>query len=379
MREADAEGLHQTPKSGGRRTVGLEGRTIGDPIGNGMTDSSAKAITVVGAGGIGGTVGAFLAAAGERVTVVDRSAPHLEAIRGGGLLVDGLFGERRVKFESALFPQELKDPVGFVILAVKSQDTDDALASVAPLLADDGFIVSLQNGLNERRIAEIVGPSRTIGAMVHMVADHVGPGHVTRFTEGEFHIGELDGKITPRIEEVANRISQAVPVHVTENIWGYVWAKQVYSCLLVATALVDAPSSEILKPEWSKRIFVALMGEAVEAALADGIRFGTYDRLDPRIMLPRDREGLARAMAMLPGGSAKGNSGIWRDIRIRHRKTETDFLTGEVVRVGRRHGLPMLMNGEVTRMVKDIEEGRRAMSWDNLRSLEQAANARLPR
>lgn len=340
---------------------------------------TAKEITVVGAGGIGGTVGAFLAAAREKVTVVDRSEPHVEAIRSGGLLVDGLFGERRVRFENAFFPEQLRAPLGFVLLAVKSHHTDDALATIAPLLADDGFIVSLQNGLNERRIAEVVGSSRTVGAMVHMVADHVGPGHVTRFTEGEFHIGELDGKITPRIEEVAKRISQAVPVHVTENIWGYVWAKQVYSCLLVATALVDAPSSEILKPEWSKRIFVALMGEAVEAALADGIRFGTYDRLDPRIMLPRDRAELAQAMAMLPGGSAKGNSGIWRDIKVRHRKTETDFLTGEVVRVGRKHGLPMPLNAEVTRMVKEIEEGRRAMSWDNLRSLEQAANARLPR
>jgi len=338
-----------------------------------------RQIAVVGAGGIGGTVAGFLATAGEEVTLIDKSVPHIEAIRARGLLVDGIFGEQRPAFARILFPEELKSPLDLVILAVKSQDTEDALTIIAPLLADQGAIVSLQNGLNAKRIAERVGPLRTIGAMVHMVADHVGPGHVTRFTEGEFYIGELDGKITDRVQEIATRLARAVPTHVTENIWGYIWAKQIYSCLLVATALVDAPSSEMLKPEWAKRIFVALMGEAAEAALAEGIQLGNYDRLDPKVMLVRHPRDLSKAFEMLPTGSAKGNSGIWRDIKIRHRKTETEFLTGEVARIGRKHGLPMVINSQVTQMVKEIEEGRRPMSWDNLRSLEQAANERLPR
>jgi 2-dehydropantoate 2-reductase len=342
-----------------------------------MTGELEK-ITVVGAGGIGGTVAAFLRKAGNRVTVVDRSVSHIEAIRSNGLLVDGLFGEQRVTFEEALFPEETKGPLGFVILAVKSQHTEAALATIAPFLSESGFILSLQNGLNERRIGEAVGSSRTIGGMVHMVADHVGPGHVTRFAEGEFYIGELDGKQTDRIQEIADCLSQAVPTHTTTNIWGYIWAKQIYSCLLVATALVDAPSSEILEPEWSKRIFVALMGEAVEAALAEEINLEEYDRFDPKVMLVRKQEDLPRAFGMLPSGSAKGNSGIWRDIKIRHRETETEFLTGEVARIGRKHGLPMTINSQVTQIVKEIEEGRRPMSWDNLRSLEKAANERLP-
>jgi 2-dehydropantoate 2-reductase len=337
-----------------------------------------KKIAVVGAGGIGGTVAGFLAAAGEKVTVIDKSVPHIEAIRARGLVVDGIFGELRPAFEQALFPEELKSPLDMVILAVKSQNTEEAVAAIAPLLSDRGVIVSLQNGLNASRIAELVGPSRSIGAMVHMVADHVGPGHVSRFTEGEFYIGELDGTMTDRIEQIATRLSQAVSTHPTDNIWGYIWAKQIYSCLLVATALVDVPSSEMLKPEWSKRIFVALMGEAAEAALAEGVHLEKYDRLDPRAMLVRKKEDLSSAFDMLPSGSAKGNSGIWRDIKVRHRKTETEFLTGAVARIGRKHGLPMTINSRVTQMVKEIEEGQRCMSWDNLRSLEKAANERLP-
>jgi 2-dehydropantoate 2-reductase len=343
-----------------------------------MMSKNAENFAVVGAGGIGGTVAAFLVAAGEKVTLVDKSVPHMEAIRARGLLVDGIFGEQRPVFDRILFPQELKSPLDLVILAVKSQDTEEALAVIAPLLSEHGTIVSLQNGLNARSIAQRVGSSRTVGGMVHMVADHVGPGHVTRFTEGEFYIGALDGKLSDRIQQIATRLSRAVPTHATDNIWGYIWAKQIYSCLLVATALVDAPSSEMLRPEWAKRIFVALMGEAAEAALAEGIHLEHYDRLDPKVMLARSKQDLSDAFEMLPSGSAKGNSGIWRDIKIRHRKTETEFLTGEVARIGRKHGLAMTINSQVTQMVTEIEEGKRPMSWDNLRSLEKAANERLP-
>jgi ketopantoate reductase len=120
------------------------------------------------------------------------------------------------------------------------------------------------------------------------------------------------------------------------------------------------------------------MGEAAEAALAEGVHLEKYDRLDPRAMLVRKKEDLSSAFDMLPSGSAKGNSGIWRDIKVRHRKTETEFLTGAVARIGRKHGLPMTINSRVTQMVKEIEEGQRCMSWDNLRSLEKAANERLP-
>jgi 2-dehydropantoate 2-reductase len=335
-------------------------------------------VTVVGVGGIGGTVAAGLALAGERVQVVEAAEPHLMALRADGLRFDGVRGEHQVRFERVLRPDEIVGPLGLVILAVKSQHTDDALRVVAPALADDGVVVSLQNGLNERRIAAVVGPARTVGGMVHLVADYVGPGHVTRFSEGELRIGELDGQLTPRLLGLTRRLGRVAPTATTENIWGYLWAKQVFSCYLVATALVDAPSSEQLAPEWAKRVFVAIMGEAVEAAVADGVTLEEYDGIDPQVMLPRGPADLAAAFAALPAGSAKGNSGIWRDIHLRHRPSETEFLTGEVVRVGQTHGLVMPLNARATTMVREIEQGERRAAWDNLRSLEALAKARLP-
>ena len=336
-------------------------------------------ITVVGAGAIGGTVAVFLAEVGEKVAIVDRSVPHTEAIRSNGLLVDGIYDEHRVTFDKVLFPEELKGPLDFVILAVKSQHTEDALSTIKPLLSEKGFVVSLQNGLNERRIAEVVGGHRTIGGMVDLVGNHLGPGHVRRHNKGVFYVGELDGRPTERIQEVAKRLSRAVPTDATTNIWGYIWAKLAHTCVNVGTALVDAPSSETYKPEWARRVFLAIMGEVAEVAQAEGIRIEEYDGFDPKVSLVRKREDLPQALEMVPKGSSKGNSGIWLDIKVRKRKTEIEHLNGEVVRLGRKHGLPMTLNSLLYKMAREIEEGRRSMSWDNLRFLEKYANERLPK
>jgi len=337
-----------------------------------------KKITVIGLGGIGGTVAGFLADAGEKVTVVDKASAHIETIRAKGLLVDGILGERRVKFDSVLLPEELKEPLDWVFLAVKSHHTEQALAPVIPLISEESIIISLQNGLNERRIAKRIGASRVIGAMIHMVGAYIEPGHVTRFKSGQFYLGELDGAETERVQKVAAVLSQVVPTYITNNIWGYLWSKLIATSFRVATALVDAPSEDILKPEWARRIFIGIMGEATEAAIAAGIRLEEYDGFNPLVTLTRNEEELAQALKMLPTGSGKGNSGSWRDIKIFRRKTECEFTTGEIVRIGQKHGLAMTMNSKVAEMIKEEEEGLRSMSWDNLRKLEKDAKDRLP-
>jgi len=84
-------------------------------------------------------------------------------------------------------------------------------------------------------------------------------------------------------------------------------------------------------------------------------------------------------LANVPHGSAKGNSGIYQDIKVRHRKTEIEHLTGELVRIGRRHGLAMTLNGCIVDMIGELESGRREMGWDNLTALVEPARAYLRR
>jgi ketopantoate reductase len=129
--------------------------------------SSDGRITIWGAGAMGGTVGAWLAKAGYDVLLVDSDRAHVAAVRSSGLRVVGMRGEHRFDLD-IVTPDEVSTSLGSVILAVKCQHTGIALERIGPLLGRDGYVLSLQNGLNEELIARKLGPSRTVGCFVNV-------------------------------------------------------------------------------------------------------------------------------------------------------------------------------------------------------------------
>lgn len=222
-------------------------------------------ITIIGAGAIGGTTGAYLSAAGHDVLLVDTVREHVDAINRGGLRLSGIRGERTFRVPACL-PDELKGPLGFVILAVKAQHTEAALTPVVPLLSDDGFVVSMQNGLNEESIARRVGPHRTVGCFVHFGADYQEPGHILLGNEHPIYFGELDGRITPRVNHVADTLRAVMSTHVTDNIWGWLWTKICYGSFYFAGALMDVPLKDVLARRQYRPHFAAVVTEAVRVA-----------------------------------------------------------------------------------------------------------------
>src|SRR5262245_9940114 len=159
-------------------------------------------ITVYGAGAIGGITGAALVRAGHDVLLVDSAAPHVQAINAAGLTVerDGAATTTPVR---AILPADLGRDLELVLLAVKSHHTGAALDVLAPRLAAGGAIVSLQNGLSEEAIACVVGAERTIGCLVNWAADWIAPGRILHGGHGAFVLGELDGRMTPRVHDLA--------------------------------------------------------------------------------------------------------------------------------------------------------------------------------
>jgi 2-dehydropantoate 2-reductase len=335
-------------------------------------------IAVVGAGGIGGIAAAELVRSGADVTLVDANRAHVEAIRSSGLQISGARGDFRVGLPSARLPDQWTGTVDAVLLAVKSQHTDAAVRTLLPHLSGTGTVVSLQNGWNAARIAALAGAQRTVAAMVHVVGSFESPGRVTRHTEGAVYLGELDGSRGPRTDELARLLAPAFPTHSVRNVLGYLWCKQVYGATMPVNALVDVPASQAYRLDWVRCVLLAVVGEALDAATAEGVVLEAYERFDPAAFRSAARAGRwAQCLDYLPRGSAKGNSGVWRDLRIHRRRTEIDHLTGELVRIGRRHGLPMRVNAQIADTIADIERGRRQMDWANLRALAGPAHAYL--
>ena len=339
-------------------------------------------ITIYGAGAIGGLTGACLARAGEDVLLVDKVPDHVAAMSAHGLKITGAHEFTAVV--RACEPKELKGPLGLTILAVKSQDTEAALDVLAPLAGPDTVIVSMQNGMNPPAIARRVGAARTLAVFVSFPADWQGPGHLEHGGAGNVGGGEMDGgAVTPRVEKVRALLAHVANAHATDNIAGYLWAKQIDSALLYAQATTDETMADVFGDKRYQPALIALVGEGVAAAKAAGIRLERFGPFEPlKLTLnPANAAEAAEAHAVLDRFAAhqrtlvKVRSGPWRDMAIRKRPTEIDHMVGWTIEEGRRRGVAMPLNELLLRQVKEIETGARSRSLANLDELEARRHA----
>jgi len=332
-------------------------------------------ITVWGAGAIGGITGGALTRAGHDVLLVDVHEGHAAALQRDGLSVEDARGNWHVPVRAAL-PPEVRGPLGLVLVAVKSQATPSALDQIVPHLTDASVVVSVQNGLNEELIAARIGAARTVGCLVNWAADWIAPGRIQFGGAGSFALGELDGRITPRVRELGDLLAVVQPTTVTENIWGCLWAKTCLAALLFATALTDETVYDVVeRPFPTQRMLVLLVAEAMAVAEASGVRLVAFDEYDPAFY----RKGAAGDRAAIEGAMAavarfyrmhtKVKTGVWRDLVVRKRKTEVDSQLGIVAAKGRRLGIATPLLSRVVAMIHDLEDGRRTMGWENLDEL----------
>ena len=343
---------------------------------------------------MGGLAGGWMARAGHDVLLVDRWAEHVAALHENGLLVDGIRGEHRIVVRAAT-PDKLEGPLEAVLIATKSQHAEAAARLVAPLLGPDGFIVSYQNGFNEPVIADVLeefglgGRERVIGCIPNYGGALVDPGHLEFVHEGPIQLGELDGRITPRLIDLAAMLGALTTVQLSTNIWGQIWAKEVYLAQVVFSALVDARIGDTLGQERYARIAGAVVREALGIADANGITVEAFDFFDPanyRVKTAADTQRLlaniAHAIWLLkkdqkPGGHVfrKQGSGIWWDIVYRQRPSEVRASSGKLVDYGRAAGADVRLNEKLCAMIYEIEEGRRALGFHNFGELGAYATA----
>ncbi len=333
-------------------------------------------IVVWGAGAIGGTIGAHLARAGHEVLFVDRIAEHVARINEAGLTIIGPVREFTVAAR-AVTPDVVLGSFATVLLCVKAQDTENAARAIAPRLAADGFIVSVQNGLNETVIAEIVGIPRTVGAFVNFGADWMEPGVVQYGGRGAVVVGEIDGRITPRVEQL-HALFRQFDEHavLTDNIWGYLWAKLAYGAMLFATALTDNSMADCFAAAEHRPLFLALAREILAVADRAGIRPEPFDGFDPAAYA--SARGAAASLDALEAHnrrSAKSHSGIWRDLAVRKRKTEADPQLGPILATAQKHDMQAPITAKLIAMIHEIEDGRRPRVRENLAELARAMPA----
>jgi 2-dehydropantoate 2-reductase len=326
-----------------------------------------------GAGAIGGTMGAHLARAGHDVTFVDNVDDHVAAINRDGIRITGPIAEFTQRVP-AFTPATLKGTWDTIMLCTKAHHTEAATRALLPHLSAAGCVISVQNGLNELTIAGIVGADRTVGAFVNFGADYLEPGVILDGSRAAVVVGELDGRITPRVTAIRDAWADFDPrAIVTPNIWGYLWGKEAYGAMLFATALTNESIADALARHEYRHLYIALAREILAVAKARDVTPEAFDGFDPAAYLPSAAAGAAEKslddLVAHNRRSAKSHSGIWRDLAVRKRPTEVEAQLGIVATLGRESGVPTPLTSRLVELIHEIERGERPQSLDALDAL----------
>jgi 2-dehydropantoate 2-reductase len=336
-------------------------------------------ITVIGAGAIGGVLGAHLVRAGNNVTFCDKDQEHVDVMNSRGLRIEGPDETFTVECD-AYIPEQLvnkKPTFDTVFLCVKAQHTKEALKPFLPLIGEETKVVSFQNGLCENEIASLIGREKTIGCFVNFSADYLEPGRILYGGVAALYLGELDGEISQRVKDLQQILQCWGPAQVTDNIWGYLWGKMSYAGLLYATALVDETMAAVVRKMELRETLMELCSEILEVADKEGVKPIGFDDWVPEFVYPREArdqtvldhqlEKLAQRMA----ANKKTKSGIWRDLAVRKRKTEIDSQLVPVLEIGAYHRIPMPLTSLLVSLIKEIENGTIQMDWNHLYKLKE--------
>lgn len=306
-------------------------------------------IAIVGAGALGSIVGGLLHEAGREVYLIRRDTDLIDRIRENGLLLEGVTGDRVVRPWIGT-ADDMSGKAELVLVLVKAYDTRDAAEGVKKVLAEDGAVLTLQNGVGNYEILDEIFPGRVLLGTTTIGALNLGNGAYRHTGKGETHFGEADGALTDRARRIAEVLSsmEAGSVHVTDNAVGSVWSKLIVNAAINAPGTLlrlrngDLPSSVA-----GRGLIRAIVEECVEVVKAKGIA----------ILFP-DPEGHVLSVCE---GTAQNLNSMFQDIRL-GRRTEIDFMNGAIDREAQN----LQLSAPVNRTLADL-----------IRALEATADARV--
>ena len=340
-------------------------------------------IAIVGVGAIGSVVGGMLTRSGHDVTLVGQWPEHVDKMKRDGLRLSGTLGDFTVSV-TALHFRELQAtavPFDLAFIAVKAYDTDWATALIHPYLSADGLVVGFQNGINDERVAAIVGRARTLGCVITIGAGLQEPGHAMRTdtrTLG-FRIGELDGRDSERARRIAEIVSLVERAEVTTNLWGERWAKLAVNCMANPIAgLTGYGSAAVRRRPDTRPLCIRLAAEVIEVGRALGHDLEPVWGIAPHRFLDavagRDRAALEAELIAGAAVLGEGRPSFLQDV-LRGRRTEIDDLNGYVVDRGREVDVPTPCNAAVVEVFHSFAVGELRPDPANLRRIEERLRA----
>ena len=325
---------------------------------------------VMGCGAIGGVVTASLAESGQDVTAVTTNEGIHAALSDRGLKMVGEGAARYVRAPVALGVSSLTSAFDYVILATQPPQVEEAARMASSLLAPEGAMVCLQNGLCEERVAKIVGDERVIGGIVAWGATMPEPGLYERTAAGGFTLGRMDGRALGPAHDPLTRALEAIgPVETTDNLRGKRWSKLAINCAISSLGTVGGDRLGALMPHrFVRRLALEIMTEVTQVARKENVRLEKVSGTIDLSWIALDEA--ERATAGSPSLVAK--HGLLLAVGFRYRRMKSsmlsaiergrtpavDFLNGEVIDRARHHRVAVPVNEAIRDAVWSIANGK---------------------
>lgn len=327
---------------------------------------------IYGAGSLGTILGAYITKNGGEIELINRNKVHVEALRSNGATVTGTVNFTQKV--TAYTPDEMSGRYDIIFLMTKQQHNGEVVAFLKDYLAEDGVIVTLQNGIPELLIGEIVGEERVLGCTVAWGATMKEPG-VCELTSAPdsltFSLGSLQAQPNKHLNDVKALLELMGPVEIDRNFIGSRWSKLlINSAFSGMSAVLGCTFGEAAGNKASRRVVQALIKECIDVCTAGNIRIEPVQGKDiVKLLDYKNRIKKAFSFFIIPIAIRKHallKASMLQDLE-KGKKSEVDAINGVVSAFGRKVGVPTPMNDTVVNVIHQIEDGKLTPSFDNLR------------
>ena len=327
-------------------------------------------ILIAGSGAIGGIIAAILAKNDYDITLQTNHPEFKTEAKTNGIQIIGYHGNFQQRINTVLPSDLLNEVFDVVMIATKATDMVEVAKNILPFIHNDSMVVSLQNGMCEDALAEVVGKKRTVGCVVGWGATMVNR-TLLDMTSGGFNIiGSIDNMPEKKLIQLQEILGKVVPTHISDNIYGSLYSKLIInSCITTLGAISGNKLGKMLKIKLFRNIFVGIMREAMSVAIAMDLKVEPYlGKIDYYKFLDKDNywARIKRDLFIRIVGFKfrKLKSSSLQSLE-RGRPTEIDFFNGYYVKKARELNIEVPLNQKLVSMVKEIESGKRAIGMAN--------------
>ncbi len=326
---------------------------------------------IYGAGSLGTVLGAFMTKNGVEVELVNRNKAHVAALREKGAHITGTM-EMTVPV-NAITPEEMVGPYGVIFLMTKQLHNTEVVTSLKPLLAKDGVIVTLQNGIPEPGIAEIVGANRTMGCAVEWGATLSAPGECTLTSHPDslsFHMGKMEGITDEQVARVTALLEKMCPVYFEDNLLGTRWSKLLINATFSGLGTVMGGTfGTVSGSAAARRVAIRCIKECIDVGHAAGAVFAPVQgKAITKLFYYTNPVKRAVAQLIIPIAMKKHSAilpSMLQDLRA-GKPCEIDAINGVVCHWGRKCGVATPINDRIVEVVKKIQAGQLSAQESNI-------------